>query len=126
MTKYQVPLTMVAVLALSACGITGPATKVAADAPQQWQAPLPHNGSTGELANWWQRQSDPLLVQLIEAAQAASPTIAGAQARLAAASAERTAAGAATVIGTASSGGIAPSPSAILSIAALSAATVSA
>jgi NodT family efflux transporter outer membrane factor (OMF) lipoprotein len=86
---------MVAALALGACGITGPANKVAADAPPQWQAPLPHNGSTAELANWWQGQSDPLLVQLIEAAQAASPTIAGAQARLAAAAAERTAAGAA-------------------------------
>jgi multidrug efflux system outer membrane protein len=95
MKRFQVPLTMVTVLALSACGITGPAAKVAADAPQQWQAPLPHNGSTGELANWWQSQSDPLLVQLIEAAQAASPTIASAQARFAAASAERTAAGAA-------------------------------
>ena len=95
MKRYQVPLSVVATLALGACGITGPANKVAADAPQQWQAPLPHNGSTGELANWWQHQSDPLLVQLIDAAQAASPTIASAQARFAAASAERTAAGAA-------------------------------
>jgi outer membrane protein TolC len=95
MKRYQGPLAVAAVLALSACGVTGPATKVAADAPPQWQTPLPHNGSAGELAGWWLRQSDPLLVQLIEAAQAASPTIAGAQARFAAATAERTAAGAA-------------------------------
>ncbi|WP_083941005.1 efflux transporter outer membrane subunit [Pseudoduganella violaceinigra] len=95
MKRYRGPLSMAAVLALSACGVTGPANKVAADAPQQWQAPLPHNGSTAELANWWQGQSDPLLVQLIEAAQAASPTVASAQARFAAATAERTAAGAA-------------------------------
>ncbi|MYN05527.1 efflux transporter outer membrane subunit [Pseudoduganella sp. DS3] len=95
MKRIQGTLTVFAALALSACGVTGPASKVVQDAPQQWHTPLPHNGSTGELANWWQRQSDPLLVQLIEAAQAASPTIASAQARFAAASAERTAAGAA-------------------------------
>ena len=84
-----------AALVLAGCGVTGPASKVAADAPPGWQAPLPHEGSTGALASWWQRQDDPLLVQLIEAAQAASPTIAAAQARFAAANAERTAAGAA-------------------------------
>ena len=95
MKRFQGPLAAAAVLALSACGITGPATRVDAGAPQQWQAPLPHNGSAGELSSWWQRQDDALLVQLIEAAQAASPSIASAQARFAAARAERTAAGAA-------------------------------
>ncbi|WP_342120927.1 efflux transporter outer membrane subunit [Pseudoduganella sp. OTU4001] len=95
MKSIQGTLCVAAVLALSACGVTGPAKQVAADAPPQWHTPLPHNGSSAELANWWQHQSDPLLVQLIEAAQAASPTIAGAQARFAAARVERTAAGAA-------------------------------
>jgi NodT family efflux transporter outer membrane factor (OMF) lipoprotein len=88
-------LAAAAALALCACGVQGPATRVAPEAPPQWQAPLPHNGSQAQLASWWQSQGDALLVQLIEAAQAASPDIAAAGARIAQARAERVAAGAA-------------------------------
>jgi len=84
---------------LSACATQAPAPHVAALAPQQWQAPLPtqlpHNGSQADLANWWSRQADALLVQLIESAQAVSPTIATAGSRIAQSRAERVAAGAA-------------------------------
>ncbi len=81
-------------LALSACALSPPA-KVALPAPAQWQAPLPHNGSQTDLDHWWRQQGDPLLVQLISSAQAASPDIAAAGARIAASRAQRVAASAA-------------------------------
>ncbi|MYM38619.1 efflux transporter outer membrane subunit [Duganella qianjiadongensis] len=86
---------LAAVATLSACATQTPAPHVTADLPQQWQAPLPHQGNQTELANWWRAQSDTLLVQLIEAAQTASPDIAAAASRIAQSRAERVAAGAA-------------------------------
>lgn len=47
------------------------------------------------MSQWWRQQGDPLLVQLIEAAQAANPSIAAARARMEQARAARVAAGAA-------------------------------
>ena len=61
---------------------TPPAT-ISADPPTQWQAPLPHNGQLTDLNQWWQRLGDPLLVELIEAAQTASPSMATAISRIA-------------------------------------------
>ncbi|MBC7452254.1 MAG: efflux transporter outer membrane subunit [Massilia sp.] len=81
-------------LALAACALAPPA-QVALPAPAQWQAPLPHNGKLTDLNGWWRQQGDPLLVQLVGAAQAASPTIAQAGARIAQARAQRAAASAA-------------------------------
>lgn len=81
-------------LGLSAC-ITLPAAKVEAPVAPAWIAPLPHAGTVADLRQWWQAQGDPLLVELIEAAQAASPTVAQASARIASARANQTAAGAA-------------------------------
>jgi len=75
--------------------VQGPAKQVDALAPQQWQAPLPHNGSQADLATWWRAQSDGLLVELIESAQAVSPTVASAASRIAQSRSERVAAGAA-------------------------------
>ncbi|MCW5664994.1 MAG: efflux transporter outer membrane subunit [Piscinibacter sp.] len=82
---------------LGACAQLGPTPPTATppDAPPQWQAPLPHAGSPGELARWWQQFDDPLLPALIEAAQAASPTVAAARSRIEQARAARVAAGAA-------------------------------
>jgi multidrug efflux system outer membrane protein len=90
--------TMMAVaapFALSACALSPPAPKVDAHAPAQWQAAPAHNASLTDLASWWQRQGDPLLAQLIDSAQAASPTVSAARARIAQSRAERVAAGAA-------------------------------
>ena len=81
-------------LVLSACSITLPATQVASRMAPQWQAPLPHQGQVQSLNDWWQRQGDPLLVELIEAAQAQSPSLAQAMTRLAQARANQTAANA--------------------------------
>ena len=82
---------------LAACAGTPPAPeRAAADAtPPAWQAPLPHNGRTTDLTQWWQQFDDPLVAQLIAAAQDVSPTLAAAQSRIAQARATRTATGAA-------------------------------
>lgn len=63
--------------------------------PAAWQAPLPHGGQSADLDRWWSQFDDPLLVRLVQAAQAASPTLASAAARLTEARAARTAAAAA-------------------------------
>lgn len=81
-------------LALGACASTPPA-RVALAAPAQWHAPLPHGGSLTTLAQWWRQQGDPVLVQLIENAQGASPDIAAAASRIAQARSQRVAATAA-------------------------------
>lgn len=88
-------LTASVALALSGCAIVMPSAKVESSPPLQWQAPLPHQGEVGSLAQWWQKQGDPLLVELIEAAQTVSPTVAQALARVESARAQRTTANAA-------------------------------
>ncbi|GAA4020757.1 efflux transporter outer membrane subunit [Actimicrobium antarcticum] len=88
-------LTLCALLLLGGCAITPPAARVAMPAAPQWIAPLPHNGSVTDLAQWWQQQGDPLLVRLIEAGQAVSPTVASAASRIGQARAVRVSAGAA-------------------------------
>lgn len=77
--------TLIAAAALTGCASTaGPAAAplaVAAD-PGAWQAPLPHGGRAAELAQWWRGFDDAVLPELIDAAQAASPTLASARARI--------------------------------------------
>ena len=97
-------LCLVAPLLLAACAVPRPPEQVAAPTPAQWQTPLPvgtaalpHGGSMPSLAEWWRQLDDPLLVELIVAAEAASPTVASAQARIGEARAARVAAGAALV-----------------------------
>ncbi len=60
-----------------------------------WHAALPHSGSSSGLARWWQQFDDPLLDQLVVAADRANPTAASAASRLEQARAARTSAGAA-------------------------------
>lgn len=94
MTTFRSFILVAAVSALAGC-ISTPPTQVSTPVPPAWQAPLPHNGSLTDLTSWWRQQGDPLLVQLIDASQAASPTLAAAQSRLAQSRAERVAARAA-------------------------------
>ncbi|MEY4562658.1 MAG: hypothetical protein RLZZ618_1935 [Pseudomonadota bacterium] len=61
-------------------------------APTQWQAPLPHAGQQTDLARWWRQFDDPLLAELLEAAQQVSPSVAAARSRIAQARANRAAA----------------------------------
>ncbi|MBI2769303.1 MAG: efflux transporter outer membrane subunit [Burkholderiales bacterium] len=66
---------------LAACAVQSPAPATA-PVPPQWYAPLPHGGQLPELGRWWQQFDDPLLVELVEAAQTASPTVAQARSRI--------------------------------------------
>ena len=81
-------------LALCACALAPPAAQVSVLAPPQWHATSAHNGSLTELSGWWRRQGDPLLAQLIDAAQAASPNVSAARARIAQSRALQVASGA--------------------------------
>lgn len=91
-------------LLISACALQSPPAAVSASPPAQWFAPppdgqpvagLPHQGSLTDLTRWWEQQGDPLLVELISAAQAVSPSVATARARIEQSRANRVAAGAA-------------------------------
>ena len=86
-----------AALALTGCAILMPPTKVALDVAPQWAAPLPHQGTVENLSKWWQQQGDPVLAELVEAAQGVSPSIATALARVESARASQVAAGAALI-----------------------------
>lgn len=66
--------------------------------PAAWNAPLPevaHGGSRAELARWWEGFGDPQVARLVAAADAASPSVASAAARIESARSARAAAGAA-------------------------------
>ena len=71
------------------------AVAAASAAPAQWQAGLPHQGRATDLLTWWGQFDDPVLVGLIESAQAVSPTLASARSRIEQARAASVAAGAA-------------------------------
>lgn len=90
-----------AMLALGGCTATAPPATVAIAAPPQWYATLPsgaavtstlpHNASLTSLSQWWQQQNDPLLVELIEAAQKVSPSVITARSNIEQAAATRAA-----------------------------------
>ncbi len=82
-------------LALAGCTSLMPPSTVPMAVAPQWQAPLPHQGTVGSLAHWWQQQGEPLLVELIVAAQAVSPSVSQALAHIAVARAQAVAANAA-------------------------------
>jgi NodT family efflux transporter outer membrane factor (OMF) lipoprotein len=82
-------------LLLAACSLPRPPGAVAPDAPPRWYAPLPHGGTLADLKRWWMQFDDPLLVELVEAAQTVSPNVATAATRIAEARANRIAARAA-------------------------------
>jgi NodT family efflux transporter outer membrane factor (OMF) lipoprotein len=75
-------------LLLAACATPRLPSTPTETAPERWQATLPHGGDAQGLADWWRRFDDPLLAALIGDAQASSPTLAQALARLAQARAE--------------------------------------
>jgi outer membrane protein, multidrug efflux system len=101
MSVHSLPVLALAALLGGCASLPGgtpaaPTPPVPTVAPA-WQAPLPHGGSAEGLAQWWQRFDDPLLPGLIESAQAASPTLASARARIERARATVTATGAAAL-----------------------------
>lgn len=80
------PYRPLAPLALAALLLAGCASVPDASPPPPaataWQAPRPHQGQTAALADWWSRFDDPALPALVAAAQADSPTLAQAAARI--------------------------------------------
>ena len=94
MTYTQRPLilfTLLSLLALASCAISPLAKYQPIAPPTAWVEPLPfkqaHDGKLTDLKNWWQQFNDPVLLQLIEAAQKVSPDIESAKARVVAAQA---------------------------------------
>ena len=91
-------------LFLAACAVTAPTTQVSDQVAAKWYSPLPvaakadlpHQGSVAALANWWQSLGDPVLVELIANAQAASPSVTTAASRIAQARSAVVATGAAS------------------------------
>lgn len=80
---------------LAGCALQAPPRTVSVTTPPQWFASppapqatdsdagnLPHHARLTDLSQWWQQQNDPLLVELIDAAQAVSPTVATAVSRI--------------------------------------------
>ncbi|MBP7564441.1 MAG: efflux transporter outer membrane subunit [Burkholderiaceae bacterium] len=100
------PLALVA-----GCALNPPPAQVAAAAPPQWFAPLPHQGAVADLRQWWSQWNDPLLAELVEAAQAASPDVAAAGARVGQARAARVQAGAALAPTLSAAGNVSRGPS---------------
>ena len=84
-------------LLLAGCALPRPPATVEPQPAPRWHAPLPHGGRLADLAQWWQQLEEPLLVELIEAAQAVSPDLATATTRIAEARAVRVATQAAQV-----------------------------
>ena len=81
---------------VTGCASAPPAAPpLSSELPAEWQAPLPHAGELTALSQWWQQFDDPVLLQLINAAQAVSPSIASAASRIEQSRATRVAAGAA-------------------------------
>lgn len=76
-------LTLLWVLALTGCALApNAAHRPASTVPAEWQTPLPHQGQLVHLSDWWAQQDDPLLVELIMAAQAVSPSLATARSNI--------------------------------------------
>ena len=78
-------LSLAAALLLSACMVGPDYHKQVPDTAlidKTWHAPLPHGGTTADLANWWQQFDDPVMTDLILKAQTSSPSLDQALARV--------------------------------------------
>jgi len=75
-------LAALASIMLTACAVGPSHTPPVVTAVPAWQAPVPHGGDVAALASWWSRWNDPVLVGLVEAAQATNPSLEQAVARI--------------------------------------------
>jgi multidrug efflux system outer membrane protein len=99
MIKSPSAIAIASIALLSGCALTPPPSTVPVATPSKWFAPqtpaqpaaqptdsnaaaLPHHAKVSDLTRWWQQQNDPVLVELIDAAQAVSPTVATAVSRI--------------------------------------------
>jgi NodT family efflux transporter outer membrane factor (OMF) lipoprotein len=82
-TPYRLPALLATAALLAGCATPRLPSAPSQPPPPAWQAALPHGGDAALLADWWRRFDDPLVAELVRDAQAASPTLAQALARLA-------------------------------------------
>lgn len=83
--RHHLPCLCLSTLVLAGCALPTaqqPPAAVPPTTPLRWDAPLPHGANTQQLGQWWNQLGDPLLAELVVAAQDANPTLAGAQARI--------------------------------------------
>ncbi|HEY0905606.1 MAG TPA: efflux transporter outer membrane subunit, partial [Methylophilus sp.] len=62
-------------LPLAGCSVIDAYLRPTPATPPQWQAPLPHAGKLVVLKEWWGQFNDPVLNQLLDAAQKESPSL---------------------------------------------------
>lgn len=72
-SRHQ-PLVALSVFA-SACTLLPAYQSPSPAAPVHWHAALPHNGNTVNLLNWWSQFNDPVLVELLAAAEKDHPSL---------------------------------------------------
>lgn len=77
-----VVLPILTALLLGACAVGPTYSEPELRAPASWQATLPHDGKLTSLEDWWQQFDDPVVGQLVAAAQADSPSLTKAWARI--------------------------------------------
>lgn len=82
-TRLRTIVTFTALSALLAACAVGPEyQRPEPPSTQQWQAPLPHGGDIATLTNWWSQFDDPLVAELIAAAERDNPGLNQALARI--------------------------------------------
>ncbi|MGQ5523117.1 efflux transporter outer membrane subunit [Chitinimonas sp. PSY-7] len=87
---YQVSPTLLLGLLLTGCASVGPNyNSPQIQLAEQWQAALPHGGSTTTLVEWWHSFNDPTLSTLLRSAETDSPNLAKAMANIQAARAQQ-------------------------------------
>ena len=79
---FRFAAALTTLLLLAACSTPRLPSQPGTALPERWQATLPHGGDVNALADWWGRFDDPLLPELVAQAQASSPTLAQALARI--------------------------------------------
>lgn len=79
---------------MGGCAVQTPPATATGQPAVRWHASVPSEGATEQLVQWWSRFDDPLLPTLIARAQAGSPTVSQALARLRQARANLTVTGA--------------------------------
>lgn len=80
---FRVATAFATLLLLAGCAVPRPPAPQPAEPAAAWLAPRwPHQGAPQDLARWWARFDDPLLVDWIMRAQQLSPSVAAARAQV--------------------------------------------
>lgn len=82
--KRRLELTLMAsaISALAGCAVGPTYKQPELPLPNAWVAPVPHEGNTAKLKDWWASWGDAVLIELIENAQKENATVAAAAARI--------------------------------------------